>query len=135
MKTVILAFTVRLLMPLFFLFSLFLLFRGHNLPGGGFVGGLLAGIGFFLHSMVFGATETTKRYRLNPIRLMAVGLAVAVVAVAMSLFVGAPLMTGLWSSLTLPLIGKLGTPVLFDIGVYILVVGMVLNVTFILTKY
>lgn len=85
--------------------------------------------------MVFGATETTKRYRLNPIRLMAVGLAVAVVAVAMSLFVGAPLMTGLWSSLSLPLIGKLGTPVLFDIGVYILVVGMVLNVTFILTKY
>lgn len=135
MKTVILTTTVRLLMPLFFLFSVFLLFRGHNLPGGGFVGGLLIGIAFFLHSMVFGPEMTIKKYKLNPTRIMALGLLVALMSVCLPLFMGLPLFTGVWSSVSLPLIGKLGTPLFFDIGVYLLVGGIVLAITFILTKY
>jgi multicomponent Na+:H+ antiporter subunit B len=134
MKTVILHTTVKLMMPLFFLFSVFLLFRGHNLPGGGFIGGLLASIAFFLHSMIFGVNVTLKSYRLNPRKLMAGGLLVALVSVLISVFMGLPLFTGVWSSFQLPLIGKLGTPMLFDIGVYLVVVGVVLNITFFLTK-
>jgi multicomponent Na+:H+ antiporter subunit B len=134
MKTVILHTTVKLMMPLFFLFSVFLLFRGHNLPGGGFIGGLLAAIALFLHSMIFGVNVTLKSYRLNPRKLMAGGLLVALIAVLISVFMGLPLFTGVWSDIKLPLIGKLGTPMLFDVGVYLVVVGVVLNITFVLTK-
>jgi multicomponent Na+:H+ antiporter subunit B len=49
-------------------------------------------------------------------------------------FNGMPLMTGLWLDIIIPIIGKLGTPLLFDIGVYILVIGVVLNITFILSN-
>ena len=134
MKTVILHTTVKLLMPLFFLFSVFLLFRGHNLPGGGFIGGLLAAIALFLHSMIFGVDNTLKKYKLSPGRIMAAGLLVALVAVIIPLFFGLPLFEGIWGSFRLPLIGKLGTPMLFDIGVYLVVIGVVSNITFVLTK-
>ncbi|MDD2476232.1 MAG: Na+/H+ antiporter subunit B [Dysgonamonadaceae bacterium] len=134
MRTVILNTTVKILMPLFFLFSMFLLFRGHNLPGGGFIGGLLAAIALFLHSIVFGVDETLKSYRLNPRKLIASGLLAALVSVLISLFKGLTLFTGLWSNIQLPLIGKLGTPMLFDIGVYLVVVGVVLNITFVLKR-
>lgn len=132
MRTVILHTTVKLLMPLFFLFSVFLLFRGHNLPGGGFIGGLLAAIALFLHSVVFGVDATLKSYHLQPLKLIASGLLAALVSVLISLLKGLTLFTGVWSSFQLPLIGKLGTPLLFDIGVYLVVVGVVLNITIVL---
>lgn len=134
MRTVILDTTVKILMPFFFIFSVYLLFRGHNLPGGGFIGGLLAAIALFLHSMVFGINATLKSYRLNARIIIASGLLAALVSVLISLFMGLPLFTGVWSSFQLPLIGNLGTPMLFDIGVYLVVVGVVLNITFVLTK-
>lgn len=134
MRTVILETTVRLLMPLFFLFSVFLLFRGHNLPGGGFIGGLLAAISLFLHSVVFGVDATLKRYHLNARKLIASGLLLALISVLISLIMGLTLFTGVWSTFQLPLIGKLGTPMMFDIGVYLVVVGVVLNITFVLTE-
>ena len=134
MRTIILQTTVKVLMPFFFLFSVFLLFRGHNLPGGGFIGGLLASIALFLHSVVFGVKATLKHYHLNARKLIASGLMVALLSVIVSLFKGLTLFTGVWSSFQLPLIGKLGTPMLFDIGVYLVVVGVVLNITFVLTE-
>lgn len=134
MKTVILKTTVRLLMPLFFLFSIFLLFRGHNLPGGGFIGGLLAAIALFLHSVVFGVDATLERYRLSPRKIIAAGLFVALASSIISLFMGLTLFTGVWSNFQLPLIGRLGTPMMFDIGVYLVVVGVILNITFVLTE-
>ncbi len=134
MRTIILDTTVKLLMPLFFIFSVFLLFRGHNLPGGGFIGGLLASIALFLHSMVFGVEATLKRYNLNSRKLIASGLLVALISMVISLTMGLTLFTGVWSNFQLPLIGNLGTPMLFDIGVYLVVVGVVLNITFVLTE-
>lgn len=134
MKTVILKTTVRLLMPLFFLFSIFLLFRGHNLPGGGFIGGLLAAIALFLHSVVFGVDATLERYRLSPRKIIAAGLLVALASSIISLFMGLTFFTGVWSNFQLPLIGRLGTPMMFDIGVYLVVVGVILNITFVLTE-
>jgi multicomponent Na+:H+ antiporter subunit B len=60
---------------------------------------------------------------------------VALIAVVIPLFVGLPLFTGLWAGFSMPLVGKPGTPLLFDIGVYFVVIGVVLNITFALTKY
>jgi multicomponent Na+:H+ antiporter subunit B len=130
MKTPILQTAINLLMPLFIIFSLYLLFRGHNEPGGGFIGGLIGSIGFVFHAMVFDSQVTIKKFRLNPVRLIAAGLSLAVLSGIISLFAGDPFMTAVWADFYLPVIGRPGTPIIFDIGVYILVIGVVLRITF-----
>ncbi len=134
MRNAIFETAIKLLIPLFVLFSLFLLFRGHNSPGGGFIAGLLASIGFFLRAMVFGTNNTIAKYKLRPVGLIAFGLSIAIVSLLLSVFQGLPIMTGLWLDFSLPFIGKLGTPVLFDIGVYFVVIGVVLNITFVMSS-
>jgi multicomponent Na+:H+ antiporter subunit B len=130
MRTPILQTAINLLMPLFIIFSLYLLFRGHNEPGGGFIGGLIGSIGFVFHALVFDSKTTIIKFRLNPVRLIAVGLFLAVSSGIVALFFGDPFMTALWADFYLPLLGRPGTPILFDIGVYILVIGAVLKITF-----
>jgi multicomponent Na+:H+ antiporter subunit B len=130
MRTPILQTAINLLMPLFILFSVYLLFRGHNEPGGGFIGGLIGSIGFVFHAMVFDSHTTISKFRLNPIRLIATGLSLALASGIIGLFSGDPFMTALWADFYLPLIGRPGTPIMFDIGVYILVIGVVLRITF-----
>lgn len=117
-------------MPLLLLFSIFLLFRGHNEPGGGFVGGLTAAAACALFAIAFGVQAARKLVWLHPRTWMGIGLLVAAGAGLLGIFAGGPYMTGLWTSLTLPAIGKLGTPLVFDIGVYFVVVGMVLMILF-----
>lgn len=129
MKTVILATAIKLLMPLFIVFSLYLLFRGHNDPGGGFIGGLIGSIGFVFYTMAHGAEVTRKRFKINAIGLIASGLLVAGISGMISIFFGDPFLTARWEDYYLPFIGRPGTPLLFDIGVYILVVGIVLKIT------
>ncbi|MGF1585229.1 MAG: Na+/H+ antiporter subunit B [Bacteroidales bacterium] len=130
MKTPIIQTVINLLMPLFFLFSLYLLFRGHNEPGGGFIGGLIGAIAFVFHAMVFDSRETIRIFNINPVRLIAVGLSLAVISGLFALVGGDPFMTALWADFYLPVIGRPGTPILFDIGVFILVIGIVLKITF-----
>lgn len=130
MKTPIIQTVINLLMPLFFLFSLYLLFRGHNEPGGGFIGGLIGAIAFVFHAMVFDSRETIRIFNLNPVRIIAVGLSIALISGLFALVGGDPFMTALWADFYLPVIGRPGTPILFDIGVFILVIGIVLKITF-----
>jgi multicomponent Na+:H+ antiporter subunit B len=130
MRTPILQTAINLLMPLFIIFSLYLLFRGHNEPGGGFIGGLIGSIGFVFHALVFDSRTTIRKFRLNPVRLIITGLLLAVSSGIMAIFIGDPFMTALWADFYLPIIGRPGTPILFDIGVYILVIGAVLKITF-----
>lgn len=130
MRTPILQTAINLLMPLFFLFSLYLLFRGHNEPGGGFIGGLIGAIAFVFHAMVFDSRVTLRVFRLNPVRLIAAGLFLALGSGFIAVFVGDPFMTALWADFYLPIIGRPGTPIMFDIGVYLLVIGIVLKITF-----
>lgn len=130
MRTTILQTAINLLMPLFFLFSLYLLFRGHNEPGGGFIGGLTGGIAFVFHAMVYDSRITRRLFRLNPVRLIAVGLFLAIFSGVIALFAGEPFLSSLWADFYLPVIGRPGTPIVFDIGVYILVIGVVVQITF-----
>ena len=124
-NTMILRETTRRLVPLILVFSVFLLLRGHEQPGGGFVGGLVASIAFSLYAFVFGPRAARAILRVDPRAVGAVGLAVAIA----SGFIGpiraaAPFLTGQWGTLA----GlKLGTPVMFDVGVYLVVVGVVLS--------
>lgn len=117
----------RLLLPLLLLFSLFLLLRGHYDPGGGFVGGLVAASAFILYALTYGTAAVRETLPIGPRRLVGVGLATALVSAMAGLFAGDPVLRGLWLSRPVPALGLLGTPLLFDVGVYLAVVGVVLT--------
>jgi multicomponent Na+:H+ antiporter subunit B len=126
-RSVILRTAARLLVPLMLLFSIFLLLRGHNETGGGFIGGLVAGISFSLYAVAYGTVSPRKALRRAPTTLMAVGLGVAVLTGLVPLFLGGSFLQGLWVKTS---IGKLGSPVFFDVGVYLLVIGMIVIIVF-----
>jgi multicomponent Na+:H+ antiporter subunit B len=130
MKSIIFRTSSRYLLPVLLLFSVFMLLRGHYLPGGGFVGGLMAALAFILHSFAFGMEETKNIIRINPGFLMPLGLAFAMIAGIVPWFYQEPFMTGLWYGEPLRMVGMVGTALLFDIGVYFVVIGSVLTVIF-----
>ena len=125
MNTMILRETTRGLVPLILVFSVFLLLRGHEQLGGGFVGGLVASISFSLYAFVFGPQAARGILRADPRAVGAVGLALAIASGFIgSMRDGAPFLTGQWGTLA----GlTIGTPVIFDIGVYLVVVGAMLT--------
>jgi len=130
MHSLILAAAARSLLPLLLVFSVFVLLRGHNEPGGGFVGGLSAAAAFSLYALAHGVEAGRRLLRVEPIRLFAVGLALSLGAGLAGLAVGQPFLSGLWAETPLPVIGKLGTPIVFDVGVYLVVIGVVLAILF-----
>jgi len=134
MKSLILSTATRYLLALLLLFSFFLLLKGHNSPGGGFVGGLVAASAFVLYAFAFDVTNARQALRIDPRVFIGVGLLTAVSSALLSLFLNLPLMTGLWLKEPLPVLGKVGTPVIFDIGVYMLVLGVTLTIIFSLAE-
>ncbi|MDX5422504.1 MAG: cation:proton antiporter [Hymenobacteraceae bacterium] len=179
MKTLIFATAIRLLTPLFLLFSVYILFRGHNHPGGGFIGGLIGSLAFVFHALAYGSGSTAQTFfsltfyhydrqpddsrtryllqvlnantlrrrkvrnneswryvlvRLRPIYLMALGLFLAASSGTVGLLLGQPYMAGRWLGIEIPVIGGLGTPLMFDAGVYLLVLGMVLKIVFTISR-
>lgn len=132
MNSLVLQTGTRILKPVMLLFSVFLLLRGHNEPGGGFVGGLVAASGFCLHAMALGPASARSSANLSPETLMGVGLLVATGSGMIGLVAQNAFLKGVWHDVTLPLFGKvtLGTPLMFDIGVYLVVVGVTLHIFF-----
>lgn len=126
MTSLILRTATRFMLPLLFLFSLFLLYRGHNQPGGGFSGGLIAASAFVLYGLAFGATAAKKIFPIQPSALVGTGLLIAASSGLIGMLRGMPFMTGTWVKVIVPDVGtlELGTPVLFDVGVYLVVVGI-----------
>jgi multicomponent Na+:H+ antiporter subunit B len=110
----------RILMPLLLLFSVFLLLRGHNEPGGGFVGGLVAAAAFALYGLAYGVERAQRALFVEPLTLLGAGLLIAFASGLPALLRGEPFLTAQW--LAGPL--ALGTPVVFDIGVYLVVTGV-----------
>jgi multicomponent Na+:H+ antiporter subunit B len=135
MKTIILRTASNYLLPLLLLFSIFILLRGHYLPGGGFVGGLIASIAFVLHAFANGLENTKSLLRIHPGYLMPLGLLVAALAGLSPIFIeNLPFMTGIWFQEPLPVIGMIGSALFFDIGVYLVVIGVSLTVIFTITE-
>ncbi|GAB4422193.1 MAG: Na+/H+ antiporter subunit B [Anaerolineae bacterium] len=126
MGSLILSTATRYLLPLLLLFSVFLLIRGHNEPGGGFVGGLVAAAAFALYAIAYGVAAARQTLGLDPGRLIGLGLLLAVSSGIIALAAGLPFLTGLWHPQPVPVLGKIGTPLLFDLGVYLTVIGVVL---------
>lgn len=130
MRSVILCTAVRFLTPLLLLFAVFLFYRGHNEPGGGFIAGLVAASAFSLMVIADGVKSARRAMRADPRGMLAVGLALAVGSGLFAVGSG-PFMTGTWIEITTPLgTGKLGTPLLFDLGVFFIVLGATMTMVF-----
>jgi multicomponent Na+:H+ antiporter subunit B len=111
-------------------FSIFLLLRGHNLPGGGFGGGLVAASAVVLHALAQGFHSARQMLWIYPRVLVGIGLSIAIISGLLGVVVGQPFLTGLWGQASWPVVGKLGTPLLFDVGVYLTVLGVVCLIVF-----
>ena len=131
MNSLILAVGARLLIGLFLVFSLFMLLRGHNAPGGGFIGGLIAAAGFVLYAFAAGVAEARRALRVDPRSIGVVGMALALLSGLASALVGRDPFTGIWIGLDgLPL----STVLVFDTGVYFAVFGAILTLVFALEE-
>jgi len=116
---------IRMLLPMAVMVSLYFLLRGHNAPGGGFVGGLVMATAILIQYMAGGAMWVESRLKIHPRYWMALGLLAAVTASLAGWLATRPFLTSLETDLHLPVIGELhlSTVLLFDLGVYMLVVG------------
>jgi multicomponent Na+:H+ antiporter subunit B len=135
MSSLILRTAIRFLMPLLLLFALFLLLRGHNEPGGGFVGGLVVAAAFVLYAISAGVPASRRALLIRPSTLLSVGLLVALASAVPGLFVGRPFMSAVWTEVgTGAAAWAVGTPLVFDVGVFLAVIGVVLTIVFTLAE-
>lgn len=131
MTSSILRTAVRVLMPLLLLFAVFLLLRGHNEPGGGFVGALVAAASFILYAIGFGVDAARRALPVGPSRLLGIGLSVALASGLPGVLLGRSFMTAVWASIdTGSTAVYVGTPLVFDVGVFLAVIGVVSTVVF-----
>lgn len=136
MPSLILRAVTPLLMVLLIIFSIYALMRGHQEPGGGFVGGLLIASAFSLHVLAYDVPSTRRLLRIPPHTFMAAGLLILLFSGVVGLAAGGSFLEGIWMNVPVPGLGQIavGTPVLFDIGVYAAVMGMVLMIIFMVAE-
>lgn len=118
-------------------FAVYLLLRGHNFPGGGFIGGLGSALSLIMLSLAFGVERTRQIVRVDPTRVAVLGLLLAVGTALLPLVVGEPLLRQFnWKFEQVPVLGSfaVGTPLLFDAGVFLVVVGVSAKVIFVLLR-
>jgi len=132
MTSIILRTATRYMFPPLLVFSVYLLLRGHHYPGGGFVGGLFAGSAFTLYALAFNVESARRLLRFDPRDVTAVGLAVALASGIPALFSGHAFLTGTWWKVPIRpgVVIDIGSPLIFDIGVYLVVLGVLLTLVF-----
>ena len=116
-------------------FAVYLFFRGHNLPGGGFIAGVASATGMLLLVLANGKDSIPQICPFDPIRLCGWGLLIAFFTGIVGVLAGDPFLTHYhYKNADFPLLGELylGTPLLFDLGVFLVVLGVVLKITFVL---
>ncbi|MBE2276913.1 MAG: monovalent cation/H+ antiporter subunit A [Rhodobacteraceae bacterium] len=118
---------VRFLLPLALVVALYIFLRGHNLPGGGFVAGLVVAIGLLLQYIASGFAWVEMRRRLSPHALIGAGILVATATGAVAWGFGRPFLTSTYGHVILPVIGdiELASAAAFDLGVFLCVLGAV----------
>lgn len=133
-ESIVLRNIARLMLPVLMLLALFMLFRGHNLPGGGFIGGLVGSCAIILQMIAFGPDAARDVVRINYLMLAAFGVFFGAIWGIPGLLAGQPFMTSFWLPERIPGIGTVGTPVLFDIGVFLTVIGVTTKVALLLSE-
>lgn len=129
-RSLVLEVTTRLIFPTIMVLSVYFFFSGHNAPGGGFAGGLTAGLALVLRYLAGGRYELGEAVPIDAGKILGLGLVLAAGTAISSLFLGAPALSSATLELTLPILGdiKIVTALFFDLGVYLIVVGLVLDV-------
>ncbi len=119
---------MRPLLPLALAVAVYIFLRGHNLPGGGFIAGLVVAIAILLQYVSAGAAFAGARLRLPFVGLLATGLLIATATGAGSWLFSMPFLTSSYTYVTLPIVGKfeLATAMLFDFGIFLVVLGTLL---------
>jgi multicomponent Na+:H+ antiporter subunit A len=119
-----------LIFPTIMVLSIYFFFSGHNAPGGGFAGGLTAGLALVLRYLAGGRYELGEAVPIDAGKILGLGLIFAAGTAVASMFLGAPALSSATLEVTLPILGdiKLVTALFFDLGVYLIVVGLVLDV-------
>ncbi len=129
MNTLIFRTVAPFITALMLLFSAFILLRGHNEPGGGFIGGLIAASALAIYGIAFGVDAVRRAIRFHPLAIAGFGLLLSCLAGLISIFFAVPFMTGLW---VYPVLAGVEVPLssvmLFDLGVYFVVLGAVASI-------
>ena len=133
MNTLIFRTAAPFIVVVMLVFAGFVLLRGHNEPGGGFIAGLIAAAALAVHGMAMGPAAVRAALRVPPLSLAGFGVFLALLSGLPALLLGEPFLTGLWT--TIPL-GEgslaLSTPLLFDIGVFCTVLGTITAILLVL---
>jgi multicomponent K+:H+ antiporter subunit A len=118
----------KLLLPMALMVSVFLFLRGHNAPGGGFIAALVTGVALILQYIAHGGRRAASQLGWSHLTLIGLGILIALATGLGSLVFGYPFLTSTFGYVTLPVVGKfeLASAMLFDLGVYLGVVGTVL---------
>ncbi|GAA4641159.1 Na+/H+ antiporter subunit A [Gordonia humi] len=129
-RTMVLEATTRVVFPTLVILSLYLFFAGHNAPGGGFAGGLVMGLALVLRYLAGGRYELGEALPVEAGTVLGAGLLISATTAVASLFVGAPALSSAVIALHLPVFGDIHivTALFFDLGIYLIVVGLVLDV-------
>lgn len=126
MNTLIFRTIAPLLTAVMLVFSVFVLLRGHNEPGGGFIGGLVAASALAIYGMAMGVEAARSALKVHPLSFAGFGVALAALAGVLSLAFDVPFLTGLWTIFELgDTEVAISTPMVFDIGVYFVVFGTI----------
>ncbi|MBX7434781.1 Na+/H+ antiporter subunit A [Mycobacterium sp. Y57] len=129
-RSLVLEVATRLIFPVMMVLSAYFFFAGHNTPGGGFAGGLMAGLALVLRYLAGGRYELGETLPLDAGKILGVGLTLSAGTAAASLLFGAPALSSALIQFDVPVLGsvKFVTAIFFDLGVYLIVVGLVLDV-------
>ncbi|MDC3416292.1 Na(+)/H(+) antiporter subunit B [Aquibacillus salsiterrae] len=122
--------TTSLIAFILFGFSIYLFLAGHSAPGGGFIGGLMTSAAILLMYMAYGNKAVSKILPINYRMLIPIGLSVAILTSVGSFLFGQPFLSHTYGYFYLPVFGEkeLATAVLFDLGVYLTVVGITMTI-------
>ncbi|KQT49726.1 cation:proton antiporter [Devosia sp. Leaf420] len=124
MNTLLFRTAAPLIVATMLVFSVYICLRGHNEPGGGFIGGLIAASAIAVYGMAAGVPAVRRALKLDPMAIAGAGVLLAGVSGLLSLFIEAPFLTSIWLYLDLgETVVPLSTPLFFDIGVYLTVFG------------
>ncbi|MEU6644318.1 MnhB domain-containing protein [Saccharomonospora sp. NPDC046836] len=128
-RSLLLEVCARIVFPTVLMVSVYLLFAGHHTAGGGFSGGLVAGLAFVLRYVAGGSAELAAAIRIRPPVVIGTGLSIAVVTALVPALFGQPVLASAIWPVTLPVLGelKITTNLFLDIGVYLLIIGVVVD--------
>ncbi len=115
----------RMVLPLMLMVSVYIFLRGHNLPGGGFIAGLIAAVALIVQYLANGIEWTKSRLKFQKESLIAYGLLIATLTGVISMFIDYPFLTSAFSHLNWPIVGEfeVASAIAFDLGVFLVVVG------------